>query len=134
MDHVCRSVLALNVRCLGRAAGARSLTANPPSEELVNHIEGLLAEDPCVGNIQRWARLYEWGRTKEGIDTRVVEIDLRQAGVFGLTPGRVIRSRDPALGPGEMMVRGDDRDYRVAFGSYDVETGNLELRSCGQIG
>ena len=106
--------------------------ADPPSEQLVDQIEGLLAEDPCVGNIKRWARLYEWSQTKDGIDTKVIEIDLRQAGVFGFTPGRLIRSRDPSLGPGEIMVQADDRDYRVAFASYYVDTGKLELRSCGQ--
>ena len=107
-------------------------TADPPSEQLVDHIEDLLAEDPCVENIKRWARFYEWSQTKDGIDTRVVEIDLRQAGAFGFTPGRHIRSRDPSLGPGEIMVRADDRDYRVAFASYYVDTGKLDLRFCGR--
>ena len=107
-------------------------TADPPSEQLIDHIEGRLAEDPCVGNIKRWARLYEWSQTKKGIDTKVVKIDLRQAGVFGFTPGRLIRSRDPSLGPDEIMIQADDRDYRVAFASYHVDTGKLELRFCGR--
>jgi hypothetical protein len=98
----------------------------------VDEIEALLSQNPCVGNIQQWARFYEWRQAKDGIDTSVVEIDLRQAGVFGFTSGRLIRSRDPSLGPGEIIIKADDRNYRVAFGSYQVETGKLELDSCGQ--
>ena len=122
----------LSACATSHAAGRDPWTADPPSERLVDHIEDLLAENPCVGNVKRWSRLYEWGLTKDGLDTNVVEIDLRQVGVFGFTPGRLIRSRDPSLKPEEIMVHADDRDYRFASGSYDVETGKLELRFCGR--
>lgn len=107
-------------------------TADPPSEQLVDYIEERLAEDACVGKIERWARFYEWSQTPGGIDTNTVEIDLREAGAFGFTSGRRIRSRDPSLGPGEIMITSDHRDYRVAFASYHVPTKELELHSCGR--
>jgi hypothetical protein len=137
MRHV--NVMLIGASFLSACAspGAKNLQADhwsaaPPSKSLINHIEDMLADDPCVGDIRKWARLYEWRQTKDGIDTSVIDIDLRQAGVFGFQSGRVVRARDPSLRPGEIMIAADDRDYRVAFGSYEVATDALNLDFCGR--
>ena len=81
-----------------------------PSVTVVDRIEALLAEDPCVASLDRWARHYKLRRVPDGLNGDVVDIDLRQAGVFGYRAGRyVIPQTDPATGVGDMMITADDR-------------------------
>ena len=103
-----------------------------PSAALVARIETVLAEDPCVGALDRWARYYKWRREVNGPNREIVEIDLRQAGVFGYRRGRyMLPEPDPRLRPGEIIITADDRRYLVAFASYDVRLHQLTMESCG---
>ena len=103
-----------------------------PSAALVGRIEAILAEDPCVGSLDRWARYYKWQRGQDGPNRDIVDVDLRQAGVFGYRRGRyTLPEPDPRLRPGEIIVSGDDRRYLVAFASYDVRLDRLTMDHCG---
>lgn len=103
-----------------------------PSAALVGRIEALLAEDSCVGSLDRWARYFKWQRRLDGPNRDIVEVDLRQAGIFGYRRGRyILPEPDPRLGPDEIIVTGDDRRYLVAFALYDVRLDRLTMESCG---
>lgn len=103
-----------------------------PSAALVGRIEAILAEDPCVGSLDRWARYYRWQRGLDGPNRDIVDVDLRQAGFFGYRRGRyILPEPDPRLRPGEIIVTGDDRRYLVGFASYDVRLDRLTMDHCG---
>lgn len=103
-----------------------------PSAALVSRIEATLAKDPCVGSLDRWARYYKWQTGQDVTSRDVVDVDLRQAGVFGYRRGRyVVPEPDPRLRPGEITVTADHRPYLVAFASYDVRLDRLTMESCG---
>lgn len=103
-----------------------------PSVALVNRIEAALAENQCVGSLDRWARHYRWQGGVHGPNRDIVDVDLRQAGVFGYRRGRyILPNPDPRLRPGEIIVTGDDRRYLVAFASYDIRLDRLTMESCG---
>jgi hypothetical protein len=60
-----------------------------------------------------------------------VEVILREAGKFGYRAGSFVEPSPPPLRPNAIYIELDDRDYRVAFGSYDVVADKLDLRLCG---
>ena len=105
--------------------------AVPQSVALVDKIEAQLANDPCVGSLARWARHYRWRMSPDGWDRTVVEIDLRQAGVFGFRQGRYIHLPQTGGRPADIIIMGDERRYLVAFASYDVRLDRLTMESCG---
>lgn len=127
--------ISLTGACVPLPTGERSAAvqnSGTPSAALVHRIETVLAEDPCVGSLDRWARYYRWQQGRDGPNREVVDIDLRQAGIFGYRRGRYILSEpDPRLKPGEIIIEGDDRRYLVAFASYDVRLDQLTMESCG---
>lgn len=103
-----------------------------PSAVLVGRIEAVLSDNQCVGSLDRWARYYKWQSGPDGPNRHIVEVDLRQAGVFGYRRGRyILPEPNPRLKPGEIIVTGDDRHYLVAFASYDVRLDRLTMDHCG---
>lgn len=124
----------LTSACVPLSSGEPSAAQDSatPSAALVGRIEPILAEVPCVGSLDRWARYYKRQRGPEGPNRNVVDIDLRQAGAFGYGRGRyILPEPDPRLKPGEIIITGDDRRYRVALASYDVRLDQLTMESCG---
>ena len=141
-------LLSLAITCLSACArqdgpvpiGSIS-TGDVPSRAIVERIEAHLARESCVGALSRWARFYRWMPTPAAFNgslprTRLasdheVEVILREAGVFGYRAGRFIEPSPPPLSRNQIHLSGDHRDYRVAFGSYDILTDRLTLESCG---
>ncbi|QNN65247.1 hypothetical protein H9L12_00935 [Sphingomonas rhizophila] len=97
-----------------------------PSVELIDAVEAQVARDRCVGDLKRWERLYSFGLDdRREVDETKVLFHYRQAGVYGFKAGRKVTK------PAE-WVNPDDRDYALAFGSFDRQSGNLVIDFCGQ--
>jgi len=109
----------------------------------MDRVEAALAKIPCVGDLSRWDRRYyyppsfeseeAWTALEEqrdpepsSYDRNFIEIDLREAGFEEFGRGRKSYSNYP---PGAIDT--DDRSYRIAYGSYDVKSGKLDLAACG---
>lgn len=58
------------------------------------------------------------------LDSAVIEFRLREAGKFGFKSGRQFVDAPLTSGP-------DDRNYKVAFGTYDFLRRKLRIESCG---
>ena len=96
-----------------------------PSAALVDAVEAKIAHDPCVGDLNKWERLYSFGLDDEReVDENTVLFDFREAGVFGFRAGRRVTA------PAE-WVNIDDRDYDLVFGKFDRTTGKLVIDACG---
>ncbi|HRO33120.1 MAG TPA: hypothetical protein PLQ03_06870 [Brevundimonas sp.] len=107
-----------------------------PDPVLLDRIEQQLAQDQCVGSLDKWQRSYAWrlnwwgsrglvGSKWLGADKSVVMFDLKQAGVFGFKAGRRVRS------PDQRLFEYDSRDYLFAHGRHDVRTGEVVIEYCG---
>ena len=113
-----------------------------PTEAEMDRIERQLERVPCVGNLANWERLYLYhpeysdkeveaairdGREprRSGYDRSKIEIYLRQANFEEFGEGR----KSYADYPGDMSDT-DDRKYRIAYGSYDLTNGKLDITDC----
>lgn len=97
----------------------------PPSEDVVDRVEGVLSKAECVGSLGAWDRLYTNGQDTErgGIDPDKVAFSLREAGVHGFQARRsIVRPRD--------FYSIDDRPYRLVSGTDDIPTHSLTIESC----
>jgi hypothetical protein len=99
-----------------------------PDPRLVAMIDSRLASFKCIGPIGRWERRYRYepGRIIPDLDR--IEFDLREAGRFGIKPGRFILASPP---PGVIVREIDDTPVDVASGSYDIGRRRLTLSFCG---
>lgn len=99
---------------------------NLPSEEVVSAMEQKLASHPCVRPLSQWSRRFAYGfnpQTGEA-DKRTVSFLFQEAGKYEFREGRFIVTPDK-------FITIDDRPYRIATGSYEPETGALEIEACG---
>ena len=106
-----------------QAAWAR--TQPRPSEKLVAHVEALLAMEPCVGRLERWARYYAYNH--DGRDTlypEIVDFHLEEAGTPGVRPGKHVTEPNSWIGI-------DDRPIKMASGSYDIQEDRIKFAHCG---
>ena len=102
-------------------------TSNKPTRAVINQIEGRLRAIKCVGPLSKWERSYWYSRDRAGhVDHNSVEIDLRQAGFEEFKHGRYVLDAAPTR-----IFDVDDRDYEIAFGSFDVSKERISLQSCG---
>jgi hypothetical protein len=114
-----------------------------PTEAEMDRVEAALKPLPCIGNLADWERRYYYmpeyavgeldaaiKQDREpkpiGYDKSVVEIDLREAHYEEFGSGRKSYVGFPP-GSGDT----DDRDYRVAWGGYDLKAGTLHMADCG---
>ncbi|KQZ60725.1 hypothetical protein ASD67_15555 [Sphingopyxis sp. Root1497] len=114
-----------------------------PTEPEMDRIEVQLAQMPCVGRLADWERIYLYhpdyfaeevdaaireGRAprRSGYDRTKIEIHLRQANFEEFGEGRKSYADYP-----RGLADTDDRAYRIAYGSYDVKSGKLDLAACG---
>ena len=114
-----------------------------PTDVEMDRIEAQLAQVPCVGSLADWERIYLYhpdyfaeevdaaikeGREprRSGYDRTKIEIHMRHANFEEFGEGRKSYVDYP---PG--LTDTDDRAYRIAYGSYDVKTGKLDLATCG---
>lgn len=115
--------------CLALAGCGEQPPELVPHARIVDRIERALAGRECIGALDRWQRVYvhPWradpATGKRGPVADVIMFDFSQAGVHGFKAGRIRAGKPPtAL---------DHRQYRTAFGRYEVATGRLTLESCG---
>lgn len=102
-------------------------TSNKPARAVIEQIEARLRAIKCVAPLNKWERSYWFSRDRAGhVDHNSVEIDLRQAGFEEFKHGRYVLDAPPTR-----MFDADDRDYDIAFGSFDVSKERISLHSCG---
>ena len=114
-----------------------------PTEAEMDRIEKQLERVPCVGRLVNWERRYlyhpEYSDVevdtaikeareprRSGYDRSKIEIHLRQANFEEFGEGR----KSYADYPPDMSDT-DDRTYRIAYGSYDLTSGRLDIADCG---
>ena len=114
-----------------------------PSEQEMDRIEAALQKLPCIGKIGDWERRYLYHpeyfaeevavAAKEGRQPRpsghnrsMIEIHLHQANFEEFGEGRQSLSDYPSD-----LLATDDREYRIAYGSFDLKTGKLHMAACG---
>lgn len=121
-----RRATLLFLACLAGCDEGQS-SAEQPDKAIVNRIELELGALKCPGSLGVWERHYWYSRDRSGsINRSTVEIDLRQAGFEEFGYGRHIHPAPPVF-----RFDTDDRDYRVAFGTFDIPTGALKMSACG---
>lgn len=96
-----------------------------PPQQVVRHIEALLAKEPCIGALDRWSRTYGYD---DDIPNRtlypgIVAFDLKAAGQYGVQPG--LHITEPIL------PNIDDTPIKMAWGDYEVAAGKLTIGFCG---
>jgi hypothetical protein len=104
-----------------------------PSVELVDRIEAQLASRPCFAPLNQWERRFRYGMggdyrsADRGIERDRITFSFAQAGIFEFRSRRLVLSaNDEDQGPGT-----DSRDYKFAFGDYDIPSGRLTVHGCG---
>jgi len=114
-----------------------------PTESEMDRIEAQLAQMPCVGRLADWERIYLYHPDyfaeevdaairecreprRSGYDRTKIEIHLRQANFEEFGEGRKSYADYP-----RGLADTDYRAYRIAYGSYDVKSGKLDLAACG---
>ncbi len=126
--HIVRVVVTMStLLLLPGCYGIMPWEQRQPDDVLLDRIEARLASNACLAPLDRWERGYhfrnDWHSIRGALDPSRVIFRFRQAGVYGFRAGR--RQDDPD----EMAL--DHRQYRMAGGEYFVDTGRLELWSCG---
>ena len=114
-----------------------------PSEIEMERVEAALQKLPCVGRVDDWERHYLYrpkyfgeevaialkeGRSprRSGYDRFTIEIHLREANFEEFGEGRSSHADYPSG-----LLANDDRKFRIAFGSYDLRSGELQMAACG---
>ncbi len=118
---------------------------NKPTDAEMDRVETALLANSCANILTNWDRRYNYGLrfdSKEELENawlenrqqrpssynkNIVEIDLRQANFEEFGSGREAFDNYPPNSGGI-----DDRNYKVAFGSFNLETGELNITSCGE--
>jgi len=96
-----------------------------PGEQMVDRVETLLAQESCIGRLDRWSRTYGFAMLPERtIDTGIVKFHLEEAGAHDVVPGRRITEPDS-------WINLDDRRIRIAFGDYDLREDRVRIAFCG---
>ncbi|WP_156405458.1 hypothetical protein [Sphingomonas sp. Root710] len=108
-----------------------------PEPVVIDKIERSLSIIPCVGQMSRWARLYNYksepsflagfvnlSDTGRWYDFSKIEITYFQAGIEGYRTGRILHSGTP-------MVDIDDREYDLVRGEYDIASKRARIWACG---
>jgi len=102
------------------------IESEKPSENVVRHIEEILAETDCYAPLSRWARYYYFPRRLHDPykqDRRFVVISFKQAGAFEFKSGTFIVGHLPEPGI-------DDRDYGRAHAVYDLASESIKFDYC----
>ena len=122
---------------------ACALRESGPTDAEMDRVEAALQQLTCIGDLGDWERRYYFlpkyrdGALDEaikqdrepipsGYDKSIVEFDLREAHFEEFGSGR---KRYVGIPPGSGNT--DDRDYRMAWGGYDLKTGKLHMADCG---
>jgi len=96
-----------------------------PPAPLVDRIEALLANEPCIGSMDQWSRYYGFNRLPEKtVDTGIVDFHLEEAGTPGVRSGRHITEPNS-------WVNIDDSPIKMVSGDYDVKEDRVRFAFCG---
>jgi hypothetical protein len=99
-------------------------TTDGPNRLLVADIEKQLSRDPCLTDIATMRREYRYGRRDGEEDKGLIDIKVQEADFDGLPAGIFIKGQSNF---GTL----DDRSYFVAFATYHLGKGELDLWACG---
>jgi hypothetical protein len=97
-----------------------------PSAKQIDAVETALSHEPCIGNLGRWARRYSFAvdYSRGRVDDTAIWFNLREAGRYGFETGvRVGKPRD--------FPEVDDRQFRIATGTYHLNDHRLKIDACG---
>jgi hypothetical protein len=104
---------------------SRKEAAGPlPNDALVARLEARLAQNQCIGSLERWQRTYDFPLREGRPDTSRIIIALYEAGKYGRAAGRLVL---PPGGSHEI----DERPMLYASATYEVAGDRLVLHSCG---
>ena len=97
-----------------------------PSQAMVERIENLVAQEPCVGTLNRWSRHYSYlyDPVREELHPRIIVLHLEEAGKFGIRAGLQISAP-------EIVFRNHDLEVRMARGDFDRLDGRIRFSFCG---
>lgn len=105
---------------------ARTSSPVYPSPATLDRIERQLSNDPCIGDLSRWARYYRFDSKNGEIDMSKILFDFNEQKSSGEKAGRYLRPpRD------EKVFELDDRNNIVAFGTYYLPSGKVHIAFCG---
>jgi hypothetical protein len=122
-DQPSRAVATEDERMLKEYETWAAQQPRPPTQ-LVDHVEALLAREPCVGSLDRWSRHYGYNRLPERtVDKAIVDFHLEEVGTPDVKPGRHIT--EPSS-----WVNIDDRPIRMIEGDYDVKEDRIRIAFC----
>jgi hypothetical protein len=109
------------------ATACSSAAADRPDSAMIDKLERKLSPNPCIGSLARWSRSYSFERDPESrrVVRRIVTFLYEEAGKFEFKAGRHI------FAPGEVPINLDDRQYMIAFGTYDLQSDKIEVGACG---
>jgi len=99
-----------------------------PPEQIVERIEALLAQQPCIGGLERWSRSYSYhyDPVTGSLYNQIVDVSLEEASADA-PAGRQV------TGPISWMTI-DDRPIMMARADYDVVEDRLRVQWCGNNG
>jgi len=97
-----------------------------PTRSDIDAADQVLARQPCIGKLNKWHRRYagriDWQNGR--VDRDVLWFSFRQAGLYGYEAGRKVgRLAD--------IAEIDDRQFRLASGTYNLRTRQVSFDSCG---
>ncbi|WPZ04271.1 hypothetical protein T8S45_01695 [Blastomonas marina] len=99
-------------------------TTDGPDPALVTQIEEQLSRDPCLSDIATMRREYRYGMRDGEEDRGLIDIKVQEADFDGLPAGIFIKGQSN-------FGMFDDRSYFVAFATYHLGRGELDIWACG---
>ena len=104
---------------------ARVVRHRRPTADAIDRLEATLAQNACVGSMDRWGRFYSYGLDSAGeVDEAKIDFYFRQAGIHGFRAERRITAPDE-------WANLDDGDYRLVIGSFDRASARIDIQVCG---
>ena len=99
-------------------------TTDGPDPALVADVEKQLSRDPCLTDIATMRREYRYGMRDGEEDRGLIDIKVQEANFDGLPAGIFIKGQSN-------FGMFDDRPHFVAFATYRLGKGELDLWACG---
>ncbi len=99
-------------------------TTDGPDPVLVADLEKQLSRDPCLTGIAMMRREYRYGKRDGEEDKGLIDIKVQEADFDGLPAGIFIKGQSN-------FGAADDRSYFVAFATYHIGKGELDIWACG---
>ena len=95
-----------------------------PPDSLIDQVEKLLQQQPCIKDLSRWNRQYAYALPSRQVDETHIWFKLRRSGKFGIVSGRQVDFPGATEGI-------DDTPVDMAWGSFNRRSGELLVKFCG---